>query len=937
MPVVVHPARVERRHALTLALLLTLTSPAALAQHAPLTPPPAAPLSVPPPLVLTSADPTGVTLRIPLRLPAGASRLVVAVTLPSGASYVPGSATLGDQPTDEPLHGPSGRLYWRLERAAAVLTLRAAPTTTGRTPPVALSAEYPDGRRLTLTGTFDDRDYAAARPGTLPPLTGGPSVSASVTLDQGSSDGVTPLLLRVTLTDATGQPSSAPFATVQFTGESLTPDADLTTPGHQIRLTAGSGTLALPPVTTPGPLSVTVTAGSRPHTFTVTVPTPSVPASTGAASLTLGLTPPEVLNAAANLDFSAPLAGGKLHVDASTQGALTYTSGVSAEYTRGPWTVAAGNVHSGIDAVQTGDVFGVRIERAGPVDLTAFAATVPHTARDLTFPGAGREYRLPGPVSRGSETVRIDTTHVDGTVTTRTLTGPADYTITASGVLTLTEPLTTTDPHGQPQHLHVTYAPSEDGSDRSAAWGVQASRTQGPTTLSAAATFRSDEAPIFAVRATTSTPTARADTHLTYASGTQLRADAYLTRPGTGRVSLRYQDATYSGPGQLTPGLNADATYQTPLAGPFGVKFDARARLDDDRQGASAGAQLTADLNPVTLGAGVRLGVGSEAALSVLGSGQLRLGADTRIDVTHAQPLLGGTPVTDASVRVPLLKQLNLDLRYQQRWGQGANAELAVSAGTASAGASAALTLPENGPGRARLSAQRVMPLSDAAQLSVRGSAAVRLPDGTRELSAGTSLDLRGSGGSFSAAADGTYTGSTFGVTVTSGGSWTQGPLTASAEGTYTFGSVTGAHASAALTYQTPGTGAFASVRYRSADTTPNGVADLTVRAAALARRGTTTWRAAAAVTTPAFDLQRATVEATGGATVLITPKFGLGAQAGATWTPTLGLVTPVLGLEGSAQVLPGLWVTPGWNVLGGTGTLGRTGPYMRFDVLLGR
>lgn len=104
------------------------------------------------------------TLSLPFDAPEQALEVVVAHTLPPGAAYVPGSATLNGAPLRDPAVGPSGRLYWTLPAVRrGVIQYRAThERPLGALDEPALLVRYGRERQETLVGRIDSADLAAA-------------------------------------------------------------------------------------------------------------------------------------------------------------------------------------------------------------------------------------------------------------------------------------------------------------------------------------------------------------------------------------------------------------------------------------------------------------------------------------------------------------------------------------------------------------------------------------------------------------------------------------------------------------------------------------------------------------------------------------------------------------------------------------------------------
>ncbi|MFC3832580.1 DUF11 domain-containing protein, partial [Deinococcus rufus] len=115
---------------------------------------------------------------LPFDAPAGATQLIVAHRVPTGATYIPGSARLNDALLPDPLRGPSGTLYWAVPGHAAQTpdTQRGVvsytvghPGTLDTLGSPALLARFAGERSEVLSGQIDTADLAAARPLTSAP------------------------------------------------------------------------------------------------------------------------------------------------------------------------------------------------------------------------------------------------------------------------------------------------------------------------------------------------------------------------------------------------------------------------------------------------------------------------------------------------------------------------------------------------------------------------------------------------------------------------------------------------------------------------------------------------------------------------------------------------------------------------------------------------
>ncbi|GBF05984.1 hypothetical protein DAERI_060244 [Deinococcus aerius] len=147
-------ARFNRTLAVLTALLLAGPAGARDAE------PPPSPADVAAPQQRTS------TVLLPFDAPTQARELVIAHTVPAGATYVPGSARLDDQPIPDPLRGPGGTLYWVVPgQPRGVLTYDLAHTAPlGELARPSLLARLAGNRSETLMGRIDEADLGAARP-----------------------------------------------------------------------------------------------------------------------------------------------------------------------------------------------------------------------------------------------------------------------------------------------------------------------------------------------------------------------------------------------------------------------------------------------------------------------------------------------------------------------------------------------------------------------------------------------------------------------------------------------------------------------------------------------------------------------------------------------------------------------------------------------------
>lgn len=105
---------------------------------------------------------------LPFNAPAEARELVIAHVLPLGATYLSGSAKLGDTPLPDPLVGKQGQLYWVIAaRRSGVVSYEVTYTgKLGNLAAPSLLARYKNKNQASevLRGKVDEADLAAAAP-----------------------------------------------------------------------------------------------------------------------------------------------------------------------------------------------------------------------------------------------------------------------------------------------------------------------------------------------------------------------------------------------------------------------------------------------------------------------------------------------------------------------------------------------------------------------------------------------------------------------------------------------------------------------------------------------------------------------------------------------------------------------------------------------------
>ncbi|MFC3835738.1 DUF11 domain-containing protein, partial [Deinococcus rufus] len=169
---------------------------------------------------------------------------------------------------------------------------------------------------------------------------------------------------------------------------------------------------------------------------------------------------------------------------------------------------------------------------------------------------------------------------------------------------------------------------------------------------------RLDDTVTVGARATYDDGTLRADGLLAYSNGLQATLDAGTKFGSTTLAArVRYQAPTYTGLAPLTPGLTVGVDATTKLTP--ALSASAQAEYHDSGavsaarvQGGSVTARADYQVAPFSVGAGIKAAYGDQQGVAaVVGVGYHRAPVD--VDVTHSQPLGGGTldPTTTVSAR----------------------------------------------------------------------------------------------------------------------------------------------------------------------------------------------------------------------------------------------------------------------------------------------
>ncbi|MDR6218974.1 hypothetical protein [Deinococcus soli (ex Cha et al. 2016)] len=771
------------------------------------------------------------------------------------------------------------------------------------------------------------------------------------------ADGRTPLRARLHLLDRTGQPARAETITLSADVAVLTPDADPLSAGHQVRVTRGVAEVDFAPLTTPRTVSVTTYLTSDAQTQVFTTHPDAQGVLIGRGTVTAALPSGEVTHASGALTAEAPVLGGKLFVhadsagldpaagtwtafgDASTpQSALPSRTSVAALLDTPTLRVQYGLNPGGLDHLATPPAQGVTVTVRDGGELRAFAQAWPTQERQLTLQADGsRLYPLRVDAQPGS--VRVWIVHTEqGAETSRELLTPgADYvTDVDAGLLTLARPLPTLDASLRPQHLLVAYAPASQ-TEEHLVWGVELAARSGNRLAAYGLTVNGDR-PTFGVRLT------QTGSELQYDARALLDPYARVTVTGSwagafpSAFSARYQQPGYQGPEQGSDGFSASYAGSTNLSGPWGMKVDARAASGAALSG-NVSVQGTYTVRPVTVGAGLRGAAGTpDQGLTLVGSADISSGL-WKGTVTQDVPLLGGTfrTVLAGSYRaapgVTLEGHAQLDTALTGEFG------VRSTVGSTNVTASYALPTASGDLGRARFGLDRALPLSDTLTLGVRASAGLNLSGALGDIGGGLSLTGRSDTATGTASVDLAAQGGAWRATATSGGTWSvSDTVTLTGDGKVQFGAAPGARMTVGGAYRGPQDTLLsrANLEVGSFTSRPQFTAEVAYSSA----RPDLDLRVLAGVRAPLSDRPGLTTYALTGARVPLTDHFTAGMQGGVVALPNLGLRSGVLGVDGSLLVLPGTWVTLGYNLIGSASNVsafGYTaqGAYLRLDLLL--
>lgn len=808
-----------------------------------------------------------------------------------------------------------------------------------------------------------------------------------------TADGSTPLRLRVRTLDADGYRTPQDTLTIRTNLEPQTPSAAPRTEGYQLRLTDGEGILELQPQSAPTSLQVDVLLGDRVLTSRFEVTPDDSRVGVGVVSATLGLDGTlnldDDLTWQARASYEGPLLGGKVYIAADKDGLPTDRDTLNRYSVTGDSSVETVPLQ-GLDPVAfTYDHPAFRVQyrqTALPIDvlpvgeqltaLTAYSKTNPQVSGFVAFvpadrimdevvqPEGTRVVRLArGDITPGSETLELMTLE-PGTgkeLGRRTLIRNVDYQLDhATGIVTLTRALDPFDTDLNAQVIVAAYRINDGLQNRQLAYGAQV-KYVGPHFTVGAALVSLDGTVTTGARATFDNGTTRAAGLLAYSGGVQASVDAgtrfsVAGRPGTLTGRVRYQDLGYGGLGKFTPGLNASLNLDARLAPQLRLVTDAEYHSTFTpgpaggtlvtAQGGSVSARAEYLFQPFSVGAGLKAGMGDVAGLSgILSAGYHRDPLD--VDVIHTQPFTGtAAPETVFAARYRLNDHLRLGFTDKITWGVGQAATLALEGALGLINYSAAYDLPTaSGQGnRARFGVTTLLPLTDRLSAGLRGNATYDLQSSTTDLGAGVDLNYKTDRVSATIGTDVAYTSSSaaegFSTVIRAGiAGIVTDELTLSADGLAEFGvRGTGARLALGYAYRDRNFNSLGVVRYVNGSLA-GGQPELSSNLSAEYRQPQFAVRGSFDTRTLLSDTDTFTAQFGVNGTFYLTNTFGVGGWAHLLMQPSSQTNLYGYGLEATYNLLPGTWISAGYNIKGFDGIsrtyYTRPGFYLRLDLTL--
>ncbi|WP_229780936.1 hypothetical protein [Deinococcus malanensis] len=793
------------------------------------------------------------------------------------------------------------------------------------------------------------------------------------------ADGRTPLRVQVRAVDASGRTTNLSTVTVASDRTPTSPDAVPGQTGHQLRLEGGLGVLEFAPQSRAGEVILTVSQGELLRTATFPVTTERTTVGVGVLSATLGLDgslSADDLSWQARASLETEVGGGHLKVTADKDGLPTDLDTLKRFTIAGDASVTSVPLQ-GSDPVAfryEHPAFGVQYRHGPlPVDVLPFGAQITALSAstrsnpqvsgfvalvptdlitgERVTPDGTRLLRLArGQISPGSETLTwVTLDRVTGEERSRTvLVRNADYQLDLnSGLVTLTRPLSRYDLDLGEQYVEASYRLSQPLGQRDLAFGVQ-TKYQTSHVLLGAAVVHLDNQTTVGARAAYDDGQLHVDALLASSDGL-LAQGSFGARFGqtAASASVRYQDIAYAGLGKGTPGLSAAASVTTELTERLDAQVTAQYRHETSKAGTvvthqgQADGQLVYQLDPFQVGAGLRYSFGDQQGLSAVGRVGYRR-EPLSVDLSHAQPLSGNVaPESSLGVRYRLSGETTFGVTSRYTWGVGGATVLSVDSRVNGVDYTAAYELPtaSGGGNLARFGVSTTLPLNDTTSLGLYGSAQTNATTRTHQAAAGANLRYKTERLSATLGTDVVYNPAGFGVVVRGGAAGSvSNDLTLSADGLAEFGAgKAGLRLAAGYAYRSRNIDSLGTVRYVDG-TLAGGQPELSSSLAAIYHQPRFAVRAGMDSRTLLNDAGSFTVQGSLSGTYYVTDRVGLGAWGHILSHPSTGTTVTGFGLEGSYRVLPGTWLTAGYNPVGFTGisnTYTKQGLYLRLDLTL--
>ncbi|MFT2719009.1 DUF11 domain-containing protein [Deinococcus sp. A31D244] len=826
--------------------------------------------------------------------------------------------------------------------------------------------------------------------------------------EQVIADGVTPIRVRVQAVDERGVTTALPFLTVRSTLEPTTPDANPMEAGYQVRLREGEGVLEFAPQAAPVRLGLDADLGDgqplhaeqRLEAGQGTVAAGLVSATLSGAGLTV----------TARGTLETPLAGGHLIAAVNTDGLpgsddpgnndapgpyaargdrsaqtvpLTGQDPAAFQYDHADFTVAYRQGNAPIETLsvpgQPTALSAVTHAAPGAPVFTAFVAGVSVTARTETLtPDGTRLLRLAQfPAVPGSDTLDLIVSGPTGD-TERRLTRGQDYTLDAeTGLITLASPLSAFTVEGGllvTQSLRAAYR-LEGAGERQLAFGAEVRVKRGALNVSAATVSLpgtgAGSGNTTAVRAAYDTGRDASSATLSVTSlaaisggNVSVSAAAAGSLPGGARlsVSAAHQSDGYAGLNAARDGTHATASAAVPIGARLSAEVTGEYHDAPDSSGAAGStgpaphtqqgqvsAGVRANLNPVTLGLGVKSQFGPSEGTSLTASAGYHA-APVDVDVTHAQPLTGNVnPQTTLSARYQVTRQVAATLGGTVTWpGGNAVPGQALSLGLESrlggTNLRAAYELPTAGGGgnRARFGADTTLPLSANLSASLGGGLTQELagqgrPDPQREYNLNAALRYRDTRLSASGSSDFSVKNGQLRTVLRGGASLSVNDFaTLNVDTLSEFGPARGDRFTAGGALRKNAWQGLLSASYERGSLSTTGAGTLLGSGELAYHAATWAMRGGLAVRAVPGDPGSLTVQPSLSGSYHLSDRFAVGGALHTQWQPATGVARTAAGVEGSVRALPGTWLTLGYNFTGfdsiSTQATQR-GAYLRLDI----